>query len=1046
MTKTKILLITALFLMTLSGLRLLWVASHMPPGHPEAVRGVLDLRGWDFDNGKPIPLDGEWAFFPGQWMMSDVRTADPAGSNGGVYLPVPGAWDRFVSGAEETAYGFGTYRLQIRVGDRAERTYGIQVRSIHGASDIWVNGQPLAGSGQIAATREPYKLRNVPYSAFFSPEGGVIDVAVRVSNFDYATNGGIVRSISFGSAAAVRHDGVLSMGMSLTVGIVLGIHGLYAAILYVFRPRQKALIYFSLLVLSTALTVLTNYDMLLFSWLPLDFEWSTKLKFWSYIGTSAFMVLFTKHLFPEYGKYKISAWFSAACAAYALFVLFAPASYAGATEPLLYAFNVIPSMVAPVLWLRAALRGREDVLYMLLSAAGVASHVIWGVLANVGLYDAPYYPLDIVASFFSMAAFWFKRFFRATEQTELLAERLQKAHRQKDEFLANTSHELRNPLHGILHIAESIAANEGRSLGDKARNDLELLLAVGRRMSFLLNDLLDATRLQEENVRLNLSAVRLQASAAGVLDMLRFMTDGKNIKLVLNVPDTFPCVLADENRLVQILFNLLHNAVKYTNEGQIAITAEVRDGKACVLVSDTGVGMDEETRRRVFEPYERGETGMTATASGLGLGLSISARLVELHGGTLTVESEPGRGSVFSFALPLSECPESEEVEAARLNIPVAYEEAATAGAIAASSATVGVFPPPDFIGDRPKVLVVDDDPVNLKIMTDLLTAEHCEVVAVMSGTEALKKLCDTPWDLVVADVMMPHMSGYELTSVIRERFGMSELPILLLTARSRPEDVSVGFKAGANDYVTKPVDALELKARVNALIGLSRSSAERRRLEAAWLHAQIKPHFLYNTLNSIAALSEFDTKRMRDMLDMFGHYLRTSFDFRNLDRHVPLRHELEIVRSYLFIEKERFGDRLQVVWETEQADLERKLPPISVQTLVENAVRHGVLRRPRGGTIRIRITERDDRMHVEVEDDGVGMSDETMRELFAANRTGAGKRRGVGLYNLDRRLRQMYGSGLHVHSVPEQGTIVRFDVPKPDEDDPSSANAAVDA
>jgi two-component system sensor histidine kinase ChiS len=138
--------------------------------------------------------------------------------------------------------------------------------------------------------------------------------------------------------------------------------------------------------------------------------------------------------------------------------------------------------------------------------------------------------------------------------------------------------------------------------------------------------------------------------------------------------------------------------------------------------------------------------------------------------------------------------------------------------------------------------LVVDDDVLNLKISENILDAESFDIVAVTSGKEALSQLETRKWDLVIADIMMPHMSGYELTRVIRERYSISELPILLLTARNRLEDIAAGFLSGANDYVTKPADAMELKFRVQALTDLNRSVHERLRMEAAWLQAQIQP------------------------------------------------------------------------------------------------------------------------------------------------------------------------------------------------------------
>src|SRR5690606_22954852 len=164
--------------------------------------------------------------------------------------------------------------------------------------------------------------------------------------------------------------------------------------------------------------------------------------------------------------------------------------------------------------------------------------------------------------FLAFAAYWFKRYFRTAAQTSQLARKLQQADKVKDEFLANTSHELRNPLHGILNIAQSVLVKGQTELTDRHAKDMELLITVARRMSYMLNDLLDLNRLREHGIQLHHSTFRIQALAAGVLDMIRYMEGNPQVRLANEIPHEFPPVTGDENRMIQVLFNLLHNAVK----------------------------------------------------------------------------------------------------------------------------------------------------------------------------------------------------------------------------------------------------------------------------------------------------------------------------------------------------------------------------------------------------------------------------------------------------------------------------------------------------
>nr|WP_275100794.1 response regulator [Paenibacillus dendritiformis] len=395
--------------------------------------------------------------------------------------------------------------------------------------------------------------------------------------------------------------------------------------------------------------------------------------------------------------------------------------------------------------------------------------------------------------------------------------------------------------------------------------------------------------------------------------------------------------------------------------------------------------------------------------------------MVELHGGTLKAESEEGLGSVFTFTLPL-----------AQSGSPVWKRGKTEAALLRNRSHALPVPGVPDgspeiaAAADGMNILAVDDDPVNLNILTNLLFAEGYNVATAMNGKEAAAMLDQKRWDLVSADVMMPHMSGYELTRSIRERFSMSELPVLLLTARSRAEDIYSGFRAGANDYVTKPVEALELKSRVRALTDLRSSVGELLRMEAAYLQAQIKPHFLFNTLNSIVALSKFDTDKMRALIESFSRYLRLSFDLWNAEHLVPLEHELDLVRAYLTIEKTRFGDRLDVIWAV-NAGLHTEIPPLTIQPLVENALRHGILSRSQGGLIQIRIEAEADGIRIAVADDGIGMDRLTVERLLDRGKRPQG---GIGLINTDKRLRKQYGQGLSIQSAEGKGTTVSFHIP----------------
>ncbi|MNN37263.1 Sensor histidine kinase YpdA [compost metagenome] len=224
-----------------------------------------------------------------------------------------------------------------------------------------------------------------------------------------------------------------------------------------------------------------------------------------------------------------------------------------------------------------------------------------------------------------------------------------------------------------------------------------------------------------------------------------------------------------------------------------------------------------------------------------------------------------------------------------------------------------------------------------------------------------------------------------------------------------------------------KPISYIEFKSRVHALIDLKQSVRERMLMEAAWLQAQIQPHFLFNTLNSIASLSDSDPSRMLRLLEEFGNYLRMSISAKNLQRLVPLEHELDLLRSYLYIEQERFGDRLIVEWDIPD-NISIWLPPLSIQTIVENAISHGILPRSSGGMVKISIVDQPKYIEIVVQDNGIGMSEEKLEKLLDDH---SQQTNGIGLKNTDRRLNQIFGQGLKIVSQPGVGTMVSFKIPK---------------
>ena len=458
---------------------------------------------------------------------------------------------------------------------------------------------------------------------------------------------------------------------------------------------------------------------------------------------------------------------------------------------------------------------------------------------------------------------------RRVEKERKINSRLREVDRLKDEFLANTSHELRTPLYGIIGLAEALVEGVAGEMSPRAHSHLEMVVASGRRLAGLVNDILDFSKLSHKSLELERRPVDLQTLTDIVVTLARPLVGSKNLTLKNSVPATLPNADADENRLQQILLNLVSNAIKFTDEGKVEVSAVAEDGRIEVQVADTGIGISEQNQERIFDSFEQVDAAIDRVHGGTGLGLAVTRQLVGLHGGNLWVESTAGRGSKFFFTLPISRGQprflgeqssatifmenlpdvqdtqplptQTQATQTQATQTPETSQDVPVPYAIADTPASVSPDTVVDTVADAVadpvvgraasrshRVLVVDDEPVIREMLAASLAAEGYEVISASSGPAALRLLAEEKVDLVVLDVMMPRMSGYKVCRAIRLKYSLEELPVIFLTARTQVDDLLTGFSEGANDYLAKPVSRGELVARVSTHLKLYEQHRER--------------------------------------------------------------------------------------------------------------------------------------------------------------------------------------------------------------------------
>ncbi|MED1616027.1 7TM diverse intracellular signaling domain-containing protein, partial [Aneurinibacillus migulanus] len=424
-TFLKKITIIMVFLSILLGIRWFWFTILATPEHPHAAQGVLDMRGWNFENSRSIPLNGEWEFYPEAFIShKDIMRSAIAQPH---YVQVPGDWRSALPKESDSSFGYGTYRLRILVDQPLKQPYTFWIQQIQASSIVEINGETAAVFGLPTKQTQTYRPRAVSYTASYTASNvKEIELLVRVANFDQPLKGGIVKSIYFGSQAAIDTEREYSIGFQLVTFIILLLHGLYAILLYVFGPRQKTFLMFFLLLLSAGLSIVSDHDSLLLIWLPLDYTWSLKIRLLSYIWLSFFSLALARSFSEYVTGTRLFYLYAIVLGIYSVFLLIAPApliyySFAAKVFSFLYLF--------PLAWFvyligNMFIRNQPDSVFLLLGATSIVSSVVWGVFNYNIEMTRVYYPIDIIVAIIGFSAYGFKRYFRNSEENAKLNEQL----------------------------------------------------------------------------------------------------------------------------------------------------------------------------------------------------------------------------------------------------------------------------------------------------------------------------------------------------------------------------------------------------------------------------------------------------------------------------------------------------------------------------------------------------------------------------------------------------------------------------------------------
>lgn len=943
--------------------------------HAPSISGTTDLKSTNFSK-YIYEINGNWRI--------SKNTHQPFNSSN-TYTPVPS----LISAKDGTCISLSTTLLL----DNPDQLLALRIGNVRMAYELYADDKLISSSGKLATSDDKAVSYNAPKVTVFMPQSQTVNLTFIIDN-DYYNTTGILEPILIGSPEKInyRQMQLNILDLILIIGFLLS--ALYYIVLYIHNPQEKSQVYFAFYAILFAFIVASGYQKILLQVFPsMSFEHLIFVRIIANQLAMLLLCLYYRILHAKLMSMKLIIFIGFSQIVQNILYLVLDHQIYWQLDA--YFFMVQLSLLLYISFkiiqfIRRHYLGIEsgdykfDLLILLTMHLCIFFNYFVYMLYNGGYVESQ------VAGFGFLVVFLFLNMrLLATKYTLINIEvqninfELEKTLSYRDAFITQTAHDLIVPVENMSALAESIIKNSPHLETDlKAPlRDLQLLSA---QLSQEIRAIISQAHIQLEHTTLNIQAINLLSLIRYCLSLKGIHMAKDYVKIHFKSEQNY-YVWADEDKLIQCFLHLLTYQMRWYDK--LAFSIDNIDTQI-ITIKLGRLAQDEVSslKKKSFE-----------TASNQ-LELTIVDFLMRQMNATL----------YFGPA-------DSAQWRDCYLSLPRAFENDTYHLPVQSHS-----------VNKKGLILLVNHNDQNVFAMTETLKNAGYGIIRCKNGAEALETVSLSKPDIVIIDSILLDMTGTELSLKLRKKYTLAKLPILLMFYRHFDKEISIGLACGMNDYIVKPIAAEEALLKIDALMAYKNNSDNLVRAEIAFWQSQIKPHFIYNALNVITSLIYQDPEYAADLLAEFGNYLRMSIDIELKEMYIPISKEVSLIKSYVAIETARFGKRLEMKYTIDESLSTVHLPALLIQPLVENAVKHGVLKRIQGGQVELHIENRDNSLYVAIEDNGVGMTEDVLSELLKEKDGQAS----VGMINVHKRLQSLYSSSLNLKSVPNEGTLVWFKIP----------------